>query len=67
MQADSEHNAAMDPHIFGYLTMRSTTAHKTTSAHSLTTHTPHMSSYMTQGSQTQKYEIIRLKMLHLHT
>ena len=67
MQPDSEHNGAMDPHIIGYLTTLSTTAHTTTSAQSLTTHPQHISSYITQGSQTHKYEIIRLNMIDLQT
>ena len=66
MQPDSEHNGAMDPHIIGYLTMISTTAHKNIS-HSLATQTQHISSYITQGSQRHKYEIMRLNRIDLQT
>ena len=38
-----------------------------TSGHSLTTQTQHISSYITQGSQRHKYEIMRLNRIDLQT
>ena len=65
MQPDSEHNGALDPYIIGYLTTLSTTADTSTSAHLLATRTRHIASYITQGSQTHKYETIRLNVIDL--
>ena len=55
----------MDAHIIGEITMLSSTAHQISSAHSFRSHTQHIFSYISQGSQTLKHAIIRFSMIDI--